>query len=345
MTPRTVLEEIVFPIRSLACLLAMAGFLLLMTLASSAGILGLWLAAIVLPALFRYLIITAEARATGHDVEPPGIEFFSLVSNGWSLFPVLPVLFFAWLIFSAAQSSTTLAIVVALLALCVFPAMMAVLVITHSPLQSLNPAALYKLVNAVGPSYLYAPLVALGAIWVPYALDSVPGFLQSAVELYLAFAFFAVTGALLREQNLVAEIDIPLADEIIADQQHAKLDQQRTVTLNHAYGLAGRGNRAGALAHVEQWLADDPYPDAARDWFLRSMLDWEKSDFGLYFAQRYVSWLLDEGDALRAVKLILRCKLENEAFRPLDDDLPLAIAAAHRCNNPELAEELEKYRQ
>jgi hypothetical protein len=340
-----VLEEITFPARSLACVLAMAGFFLLMTLASSAGLLGLWLAAIVLPALFRYLIITAEARAAGHDVDPPGIEFFSLASNGWSLFPVLPVLFFAWLIYSAAQVSSALAIGVGLLALAVFPAMMAVLVITHSPMQSLNPVALLRLVNAVGPAYLYAPLLAVSVIWIPYALGSIPGLLQSAIELYLAFAFYSVTGALLREKNLVADIDIPLSDDVAAGQDEARLNRERMATLNHAYALAGRGNRAGALAHIEKWLADDPYPDAARDWFMKNLLAWEQPDFALFFAQHHLRWLLDEGDALRAVKLILRCRLENAAFRPLDDDLPQAIAAAYRCNNSELAEELEIHRQ
>jgi hypothetical protein len=62
------------------------------------------------------------------------------------------------------------------------------------------------------------------------------------------------------------------------------------------------------------------------------------------FAQQYLGRLLEAGDQVAAVKLMLRCRLVDEAFRPLSADLPRAIAAAEARNNRELAEALSRRR-
>jgi hypothetical protein len=153
--------ELLFPLRSLACLFAVLTFALLILLALKAGLPGLWLLVVVVPALFRFLIIVAEARAEGRDVEPPGIEFFTLGGNAWTLFPALPAAGTLILVHTMAGTEPALAAAVGLAAGVVLPAMIAVIVITHSPLQSLNPAALYRLVRSVGPSYLLASILFL----------------------------------------------------------------------------------------------------------------------------------------------------------------------------------------
>jgi hypothetical protein len=40
---------------------------------------------------------------------------------------------------------------------------------------------------------------------------------------------------------------------------------------------------------------------------------------------------------VRAVKVMLRCRAFNAQFKPLRDDIPLAIYAAKECNNDTLA--------
>jgi len=81
MTPREFLGELTYPVRSGAALVAMITFILLMSLARAAGMLGIWLAIATIPAFLRYLTMIAEARAQGRDAAPPGIEYFSLVGN------------------------------------------------------------------------------------------------------------------------------------------------------------------------------------------------------------------------------------------------------------------------
>jgi len=73
-------------------------------------------------------------------------------------------------------------------------------------------------------------------------------------------------------------------------------------------------------------------------------LRWADPYPGMLLAQQYLGRLLEMGDQVAAVKLILRCRLVDETFRPLGADLPRAIAAAEACNNPELAEILSRRR-
>jgi hypothetical protein len=179
-------------------------------------------------------------------------------------------------------------------------------------------------------------------VLVPVALDFLPQTVVDVVEIYLLVAFFAVTGAITRGTGLFSEIELPEA--AAADDQGvtAGLARRRTAVLNHAYGFVSRGNRDGGLEHVYQWLNGDPDPDAAWPWFLQQMLQWEDRFAGLLFAQQYLGRLLEMGDQVAAVKLMLRCRLVDPAFRPLGPDLPRAIAAAEACNNRELAEGLSR---
>lgn len=112
--------------------------------------------------------------------------------------------------------------------------------------------------------------------------------------------------------------------------------KRRTVVLNHAYGFIARDNRAGGLNHIYSSIAVDPNPDNAWAWFFNEMLSWELSDAVLEYSQQYLKRILYRGDQVAAVKLMLHCRLINEAFSPLVEDRPQALAAAERCNNEEL---------
>jgi len=336
-------RELTFPARSLGTMISLVTFYLLGSLASLAGLLGLWLAIIVAPAMFRYLILLAQARARGIGADSPGIEYFSLVGNLWTLFPAIPAIAVAqgWL-FLTTSYGVVAGVLFGLVAAAIVPAMMAVLMITRSPAQSLNPVALWTLVRGCGTSYWYAPVTLGLMLIVPTLLSGLPNWLQSLVELYLVFAFYAVTGAVTRHKKLIDEvyIDDPLEPDV--EQQLSDLAAERTAVLNHAYGFVSRGNRAGGLEHVYAWLRQDPDPDDAWPWFLAQMLKWEQDEHALFFAQRYLSRLLGHDDFIKASKLMLRCRLVNERFRPLAEDLPAAIDAAGRCGNTALAEALKR---
>ncbi len=338
------LRELSYPARSLSTAFALVTFYLFGQLIALAGLFGIWLATMVVPALFRYLVLLAQARARGVEADPPGIEYFSLIGNGWTLFPIVPAAFFVWsYVFVVGNYGAGAAGLFSLLAVAIVPAMMCVLVITQAPLQSLNPTALTTLIRETWPSYGWAPLTLLGLPFFVLALDNaLPGWLHSLAILYLVFAFYAVTGAVIRDKKLVEEVYIEDPVEPDIEKQIVDLQNERVLNLNHAYGLISRGNREGGLGHIYKWLQNDPDPDMAWEWFYVRMLQWEQTRHALFYAQQYLSRLLERDDPIKACKLILRCRMEDETFRPRAEDLPAAIEAAERCGNRDLAMALKR---
>ena len=156
-------------------------------------------------------------------------------------------------------------------------------------------------------------------------------------SMYLIFAAFALFGGMARMLDLQREIDIPLPDGLDEETERDRQLLGRTAILNHAYGIISRGNREKGLQHILDALAQDAYEDAGWAWFFESMLRWENPEAALAFAQRYVHELLRNGETVKAVKLMMRCQLINPAFRPLQEDIDLAVAAAEECHNEELA--------
>lgn len=343
MTLRDFLRELVFPLQSSQTLIALLLFVALIALAGMAGLFGLWLMIAVVPAFLRYLTMIAEARARDEEADPPGIEYFTLVGNGWTLFPVVPVLVMAYIIAELGQAFGALpAILVALGFAALLPAIIGVLIITHSPIQSLNPRAIQRFIRGCADDYWYAPATAVLVVLVPSILSFLPTWSQVVAEVYALTAFFAVTGAVTRGADLIGDVDIPGANEPEIDKVLEFQQGQRVKVLNHAYGFISRGNRDGGLSHIYDWLARDPDPDDAWTWFFDQLMRWEDSYPGLLLAQQYVGRLLELGDDVAAVKLMLRCRLINENFRPLAADLPRAIEAARACRNDSLAEALSR---
>ncbi|MCK5326102.1 MAG: hypothetical protein KAJ57_08835 [Woeseiaceae bacterium] len=343
MSLREFLREFSFPFRSSSTLVALGTFMLLITLASAAGLFGLWLAVAVVPAFLRYLTMIAEARARGREAATPGIEYFTLAGNVWTLFPVIPVVAMAFLVRETGERFGDLpAMILSLGLVGLLPAIIGVLVITHSPLQSIDPRAMGRLIYRCGTDYWYAPATAVLIVLIPTMLGVLPTWLQNMVEVCLLASFFAVTGAIIGRANLLDEIDIPDATGPDAEKVASGLQSDRVKVLNHGYGFVSRGNRDGGLEHIYDWLVKDPDPEEAWPWFLEQMLRWEDNFAGLLLAQQYLGRLLEHNDKVAAVKLMMRCRLVNETFRPLKADLPRAIAAAEACRNDELANVLSR---
>ncbi len=340
MNASHLLGELLFPLRSLACLLAMLVFALLIALAARAGLPGLWLLAAVVPALLRFLVIIAESRAQGRDVEPPGIELFTLGGHAWTLFPILPFIGLPLLVRAVAESQPGAAMAIAFAGCFVLPAMTGVLVVTHSPSQALNPAALLRLARITGAPYLLAAGVLLLSASAWAGLGNLPGWLRLPVALYLLFAFHALVGGLLSARGLLHAIEVPEDAERRAIMTAEALARNRRICLDHAYGLFSRGNRDGALAYLNRWLDADPEPGAAYSWLLAEMLTWENRLPALFFGQTYLRWLLLQGESVAAVKLMLRLRLVDAEWRPLPADRAAALTAARASGNAELASAL-----
>ncbi len=343
MTPVRLLHAVLYPLTSTTVLVPLIVFWLLATFAAWGGLLGLFLMAFVLMATVRFLMMVLEARARGKEPETPGVEFFSLFGDGWNLFPAALVLLSAFLInATGARYGIAAATLVSVIVCVAFPASLAVLAVTRSPLQSINPVAIVKLIGRCGGTLWIAIAFGQVAGWVAYMSNALPSMLASFVQMYLWFAYFALLGTLIEPYKLFDEVGIPAPRERDADEISGDLEKHRVGVLGHAYGFISRDNRDGGFRHIVGEIDRDPDPVQAWSWYFGKMLGWENQQHALFFAQYYIRDALQHGDDVVALKVIMRCRLLDERFRPAREDLPAAIGAAERNGNTELAAVLKR---
>lgn len=343
MTPTETIREIVYPLTHAAVLMTLVFLFVMLSIATYGGLLGLFLLFLILPALFRYLMVVLSWRARGLETPTLDIDHLSWFGNAWSLFPlVTAVLLGAGLYTIRLRLGLDWALAVAVVAFAVLPASLAVLAITQSPLQSLNPKAVIAVIGRIGGAYWIAPTFAVitAAIVTGMIREDTFAPIRNFVGLYLLFALFALTGGVIRKEGLMQQVDIPAPAPPAAGAVQAELDRERKSVLGHAYAFISRGNRAGGFRHIEDWLRRDPDPRTGWEWFFQQMLGWENKDPALSFGQSYLHELLRDGDSIAAVKVMMRCRLENDRFIPFADDMALALDAAEACGNQELADVL-----
>lgn len=339
MKPRELAREIAYPVTDMTVLLGIAGFALLSALAGAAGMLGLWLGILLLPALFRYLLAILEARANGRAAPVAGIEMFNIVDNFWTLTPLVIYAVSIWGSFALAERGWIAAARLAGLGLfVVLPASLAVLAITRSPLESLNPVAWWRMLRACGRDYALAaiapPMAMLLVSVLP--LQGMPALVSNLFAFYPVFLLCTLTGAVLNENGVSVRLRIPDPVEPGEAAVSAGLDTERRKVLNHAYGFVSRGNLDGGLAHVCSAIGHDPDPAEAWRWYFEHMLEWESNTGALFFAQIYLGRLLAGGCDVEALKLLTRCFLEDPAFRPLPADRDAAVQTARRFRRDDL---------
>ena len=343
-TPRSFLHELAYPVSEMAIALSIIAFWFFARLAIAAGLLGLWLAVVVTPAFFRYLLYVLEARAAERQVPTLGGELFNWIENFWSLFPLVLVTAIVWGEFFLAQEYPAfVAVGFGLLVASIFPASMAILAITRSPVESLKPTAMVKLIRLCGMDYVLVLLTvaALSGILVFLAAPVLPRFAIELAFIYLVFLLFSFTGAVVAKSGARFMISIPDPLELTVDEIATQIDAKRSATLSHAYSFISRGNRAGGLAHIQSYIDNSPDPASDYAWFFNEMQNWESKDEALFFAQRYLGFLLDSNERVSAMKLITRCRLENSLFRPLPEDRQRALDVATQLGHDEMVRFLE----
>jgi hypothetical protein len=334
-----ILQEFTYPARNLTVMLSALFIFLLLEFAAFGSLMGLFLAMLILPSLFHYLMRLLDARAKGKEPGPLEVEDLMWFNGAWSLFMIfhLAVVIYAIYIFGSLYKVAGLFISASLLA-AVVPASLAVLAITRSPLESLNPRAVGGLIGRTGSDYWILPTYFLAAGFIMQWIGSLqwPDFVVEFIGFYLTLVFFSLTGAVVQPHDFHEEVDIYDPVEPDRADVDANLLKERTSVLNHAYGFVSRDNRAGGFKHIESWLQRDPDPETAWAWFFDQMMRWETKYPALLFGQSYLKQLLHEGEHATAVKVMMRCRQENDAFAPLAEDIELAREAARTCGNEDL---------
>lgn len=333
------LQEIAYPVTQMAIVLAMVFFCILFWLSERAGLLGLALLIVAVPAFLRYLVLLLEDRAHGRPAPVPSIETFSLWSNTWAVATAIPVAA-SIAALTALQYAGFAAgnVVLGLAAVLVLPASFAVLAVTHSPVESLNPLALMRMIRVCGPAYLVVPATVLAITAVLLLLRGLglPEWLGGIGTTYTCVLAFTLTGAVLHRRDIVLKVAIEARDDAEPASPLADLLKQRQKVISHAYGFVSRGNSAGGLAHIRDWLrAEQDVSDAAQ-WFFNEMMRWESRDAALLFGHTCLAHFLHHDDDRRALKLIASCLHADPRWKPDPADRPATMDLVRKYRRDDL---------
>jgi hypothetical protein len=338
-----VVRAIVAPLTELSMLLPLLMFGGLLTLGLSRLPLGVLILILSLPPLFRYQSFIVEAYANGKVPGAFDAEYFNWVGTGWTMFPLVLAVILGYAGFRASGvwgATGMWAVIIASSA--IIPASLAVLAITHSALQAMNPVALFRVFEQAGTPFIVAPAYVLSLTWLTLASGSLPLWAIVFAGVFVMFSVASLTGTLIAPFKLVDNVYIPEALEPGESRSAGELQKLRESVLAHAYGFISRNNREGGFRHLFRAIEEDPDPAAAWDWYLKSMFLWENKVHALFFAQHYIRDALAHNEDVRAVKVALRCYRENEQFRPLRENVPALVEVAERTGNAELAEVLKR---
>lgn len=350
MKATDVLREILYPLTDMATILAMLFFWLIYSflklLPAALGVIGLVIAVFILvivaAAFLRFLTYLLEARANGRQSPVPTEEFFSPLSNTWSLAPTILAAVLIWGGLWISNYGLFLLSLYGLVIVFVFPATLAILAITHSPAESLNPAAVLRMMRVCGPSYVAAPLsiVVLTALFSWLGSVGVPQAFLDFGMIYQSALMFSLMGGVLYLNDVAAEVDIGSPLTATAEEVANDLVKKRQKVASHAYGFISRGNREGGFAHILDWIQKEPDVDAASSWFFAEMMKWESNDAAQYFAQIYLAHLLHHEQDAKALKLISTCLYTNPVWKPNPEDRPHVLTLVEKHQRSDLLKQL-----
>ena len=339
-----VIREIFYPLTNMAIVFAMIFFWMLFALVQRAGLIGLWLLIILTPAYVRYLLYLLEARANGRSPPVPDIGMFNPVGNLWSLTPLILLSMLIWADILFADSDLAwLGILLGIAIFLITPATLAILAVTHSPSESLNPPAVLRMIRVCGVGYFLVPtvIVLVSVMFVLFEFLGLPPFFTKLGSSYQIVLLFTLTGAVLHANDVAVQVDIDPPIEKSDDEISGDLEKERQKVASHAYGFVSRNNRTGGLAHINQWIDRESDTDAARAWFFQEMLTWENNAAALFFAQDYLHQLLHREQEVTALKLAARCLHEDPRWKPQLEDRELFLEVAEQHGREDLIRQVK----
>lgn len=346
MKPADLLRELAYPLRSMAIVLAMIFFWLIFAVANLGitsgspvlALVGLLLFLFIMPAYFRYMLFVLDARANKIAAPVASTELFSFTDNIWTLTPILLLAAFIYVGVFVSGYGPLFALLYAAIIFVLIPASFAVLAITHSPIESLNPAAIIRMVRACGPTYALIPAVMFLFSMLLSVLASLrfPQFLIEIGTTYQAALFFTLTGAVLAEKNIASQVGFETPVEPTEEKLSTDLEKERHKIASHAYGFISRGNREGGFAHIMDWVGQEVDATEAAGWFFKTMMKWESKEPALFYAQIYLAHLLHHEENAKVLKLVSVCLHEDPQWRPKPEDRQHVVDLATNSGRDDL---------
>ncbi len=327
-----------------AALLLIGVLTLLLELASRSWLLfGLPLLLIALSWLFKYAYVLLEIAAEGID-EPPvlSVEMVNPVEQR-------PLMQFgicaagagvAWWVGGAAGYALAAALLLLL------PATAAVLGVTGSAIEAVNPLTLARVIRGLGWHYvvLVALTVAFGLVM--FGLEWLPVWdvVKIAAAQWLLLALFSVIGGAIYERREALGYEPQVSPERTAERAQRERLQRRDRMLDDAFVPARVHDAARVIEPLRHWLAATNGADLVTDSraFLARAATWNDARAHALVAQAVIARLVATREFMPALELLdaARRALPGVAVTT-PADLRVLIAQARATGRRRFAEQLE----
>jgi hypothetical protein len=201
------------------------------------------------------------------------------------------------------------------LAAAVLPASLALLAVTRNLLRALRPLDLLRVAFRIGLPYTGLVLAFIAVVGLVGLAFQRRGFLELFAALYASFWLAYLTGVVVYSRRMALGLHAPRSPEAKLARELGRLQQVRRRALDHAYGIASRGNLEGGLAYIYEYVASEPEPLAARQWMYFEMTHWANPHAAVVFGERLAADLEIAGQPDAAVKVRTSCAHLEEKLR------------------------------
>lgn len=305
-------------------------FALLLGIAAKAGLLGIPLAAILVPWFFKYCFVTFDHVVRGFD-EPPTLDI-QMVNPlneqrplGQLAITLPSVAAVVWLMHTHALAAAgCVAIVTALL----LPASIATLGLESNVLTAVSPLAWARVIVNLGPLYLlvlaviaaYSLLLAEMRrldLWLPLSL---------AIGMFAILSIFSLLGGALYERRHRLGLETWHSPEQAAERGAQLRLRESEALVTEAYGQVRVGAHAKAWAQLQAWLDAQQHAPEQYRWLCDRVSSWHDTRYANRLTAEYIGRLLNlkrNGEALDAAAKRLRV---DPGFRPTTAEATLKIA-------------------
>jgi hypothetical protein len=324
-------------------LLFVATFTLLLSLGAHAGLFGVPLQVILAAWLFKYCYVLLDLSAEGIE-EPPVLS--AEMVNPFEQRPLMRFLICAGAYGLATWIGGTIGYAVWAVFLLLLPATAAVLGVTGSAVEALNPVTLARVIRGLGNVYVVLLAVTFAYAGVLEGLDHLPvwDMVRTAVSLWLLLSLFCLIGGAIHERREALGFEPQVSPERTADREERERARRRDRLLDDAYVPARVHEPERVVEPLRRWLdesAGESLESDARA-FLARASDWGDARVHLLVARLVIARLL----AARRLSLALELFEAAREAMPgravaQPEDVRALIAHARATGRVRYAERLE----
>ena len=336
-------RELVYPFTNLTLCLWIIVATVLAAIASAAGLFGLWLLLLLVPAWCKYLVLMLRDRMLGLEPSVPAVELFNPVEKFWALGGAALFILLILAVSGLERVYGPLTAAVAgTVTFAAYPVAVASMAVGQSGLAGLNLPKHLMIIQRIGWRYLqvFLALSLAGCLVLLAEVFHLPQILQSFLSAYSVVLLFSFTGALLYQCRGRLGIETHRSPEKTEERFLKQTEAEYRQVATHAYGFISRGNRAGGMKHIRDYLDAGGHDSEALRWFYNELCSWDIEGPALEISNVYLASLLARGENHTALKVAYACLERDHRYRPPPQIAEVLIEHAEACGWNEFADRL-----